>query len=138
MLYAALHPTTSIAEVFQDTRLIDGSRREPWLVAFTVAADLQLLSLLGGWPTQAGASMAINSGPRPRAQRWSRAIYQAYPAIHGLWYGSSMDANQPAVALYERARPHLGAQPLLHRALNDPLLGPLLLRAAAHVNYGLV
>jgi len=30
--------------------------------------------------------MAIGTGPRPRAQRWSRAIYDAYPDLDGLYY----------------------------------------------------
>lgn len=137
ILYAATSGVTGLAEVFQASRVIDASTHQPWLVGFSLAAELTLLDLTGAWPTAAGASMALNSGPRPRAQRWSRAIYAAYPAVQGLWYPSSMHANQPAVALYERARPAIAATPVVHRALADPLLSDLLAWAADELNYGL-
>jgi len=53
--------------------------------------------------------MALNSGPRPRARRWSAAIYDTYPHIGGLWYPSSMYGGTPAVALYERIEDALTA-----------------------------
>ena len=103
ILYAALEGPTCLAEVFQAARVINRYRRDPWMVAFRTMSALDLLDLTGSWPTRAGGSMAINSGPRSRAQRWACAIYQAYPAIHGILYPSSMDANRPALALFERA-----------------------------------
>ncbi len=48
--------------------------------------------------------MALVSGPRPRARAWARAIYVAYPEAEGVWYGSSMHANTPCIALFERAQ----------------------------------
>jgi len=138
ILYVADAPITCLAEVFQATRTIDRSRDNPWLVAFDVRRDVQLLDLTGTWPTRAGASMAINSGPRPRAQRWSRAIHSAYPAVAGLLYGSSMNANRPAVTLYERAAPALPHVPVFHRALSDPALLPRLNAAATRLGYRLV
>jgi RES domain len=77
ILYAALQGPTCIAEVFQSTRIIDRHARSPWLVAFSTTRDLVLLDLCSTFPTRAGASMAINTGPRPRAQRWARAFYEA-------------------------------------------------------------
>lgn len=129
---------TCIAEVFQATRVIDRARSAPWLVCFDIQRDLVLLDLTGLWPTRAGASMAINSGQRPRARQWSRAIYAAYPTIDGLLYASSMHANRPAVALYERARDALPAAPVFNRALADPALLPRLTHAAAQLGYRLV
>ena len=137
ILYAAADGVTCLAEVFQAARLIDATAHQPWLVGFALAAELTLLDLTGTWPTAAGASMAINSGPRPRARRWSRAIYAAYPAVQGLWYPSSMHANRPSAALYERARPAIAAAPFFHRALDDPLLTDLLAWAAEALGYGL-
>jgi hypothetical protein len=138
ILYAALDGATCLAEVFQARRLIDRSANQPWLVGFSLTSDLLLLDLRGTWPTAAGASMALASGPRPRAQRWSRVIYEAYPDVQGLWYPSSMHANRPAVALYERAVAAAPPLPDVHRALNDP---PLLLpfsRIATTLGYTLV
>ena len=106
ILYAATGDdaiATCLAEVFQDTRLVDTRRNEPWLAAFTLMEDVSLLDLSGKWPTKAKASANFNSGPRPRCRRWSRTIYDAYPDLIGLYYASSMNGNEPAVVLYERA-----------------------------------
>ena len=122
ILYAATKIAACVAEVFQDGRTIDVTVNQPWLAGFTVEAPLQLLDLTGTWPTAAGASMAINSGVRSRAQRWARAIYSAYPEVAGLWYASSVYANHPAVALFERAQHALADEPFFYRPLSDPAL----------------
>ena len=137
ILYVAWHPRTCLAEVFQAKRRIDISSRSPLLVGFEIARTLNLLDLTGLWPTRAGASTAISSGPRLRAQAWGRRIYEAYPSIDGVYYGSSMDANAPCAALFERALHALPALPRLHRPLADPLLRSLLQRSALQLNYDL-
>ena len=138
ILYASPEGSVPFADVFQEDRTIDRMRDGPWLVAFELTAPVALLDLAGAWPTRAGASAAINSGPRARARRWSQRIYDAYPAIVGLWYRSSMGGNRPAVALYERATPTLPARPVFHRALADSALTPIVLRAAGRFNYAVV
>jgi hypothetical protein len=138
ILYAAREGTTCLAEVFQATRVVERVPKAPWLVGFALERDVTLLDLTGLWPTQAGASMAINSGPRPRAQRWSKLIHATYPNIDGLLYASSMHANKPAVALYERAQNALPGAPVFSRALADSAMLRRLSRAAAQVAYGLV
>lgn len=137
ILYAAVNGLTCVAEVFQRTRTIDRRRNLPWLVGFGLAAEVVLLDLTGAWPTAAGVSMAINSGPRPRARRWSRAIYAAYPEVGGLWYASSMHANRPAVALYERSIDGLQDRPFFHRSLDDPMMIVPLRNAVRELGYGL-
>jgi hypothetical protein len=141
ILYAATGNdavATCVAEVFQDTRLVDTRRNEPWLVAFTLIGDVALLDLTGKWPTRAGASANINSGPRPRCRRWSRAIYAAYPDLRGLYYASSMNGMEPAVVLYERASNTLPRLPVFNRPLSEaPLLTPLE-RIAAELGYDLI
>ncbi len=138
ILYAATQIAACVAEVFQAQRLIDVTGGAPWLVGFTLAAPLALLDLTDIWPTAVGASMAINTGPRSRAQRWSRAIYAAYPGIQGLWYASSMYANMPLVVLYERAEESLAPAPFVHRPLNDPALRGALQRLATMIGYDLL
>jgi hypothetical protein len=138
IFYAARDPVTCLAEVFQATRVIDRAGNAPWLVGFEITRDVVLLDLTGTWPTRAGASMAINSGPRPKARAWSRAIYAAYPRVEGLFYGSSMHANRPSYALYERALSALPSAPMFHRALSDPSLLRRLNAAATALGYGLV
>jgi hypothetical protein len=137
ILYAANCPVTCLAEVFQATRVVERIARDPWLVVFHLTRALVLLDLTGTWPTAAGASMAIGSGPRPRARRWSQSIYAAYPAVEGLLYCSSMHANQPAVALFERAQNALPSAPAFHRALADPGLLLRLNAAATLLGYQL-
>lgn len=82
--------------------------------------------------------MAINTGPRAKARRWSRAIYESYPSVEGLLYCSSMHANRPAVLLYERARGCLPVAPFFHRALSDALLLLPLKNSAAALGYDLL
>lgn len=135
MLYTAADVATCIAEVFQETRTIDRRRRDPWLVGFELRRSVTLLDLSGAWPTRVGASMAINSGPRSRARRWSQRIYESYPHIEGLSYASTMNANRPALMLYERATDSLPVRPVFHRALADAAMTAALVRAAAALNY---
>lgn len=137
ILYAAEEGPTCLAEVFQNTRVIDRAAHDPWLVGFELAEAVDLLDLTGSWPTRAGASMAVSSGPRPRAQRWSRTIYEAYPAVQGLYYPSSMHGNRPSMALWERAVSAVPSIPLFHRPLVDPALLPVLSRVAKDLGYGL-
>lgn len=136
ILYGASRVYTCFAEVFQETRTIERSRKRPWLVGFELTHNVSLLDLTGAWPTKAGASMAINSGRRDRARAWSRRVYGDYQAIEGLYYASSMDGNRPAVALYERAHGALPVRPLFHRSLADPGLNGAVARAALLFNYG--
>ena len=138
ILYAATSGPTGIAEVFQATRTIDATARAPWLVSFDLAAELHLLDLTSTWPTAAGASSAINSGPRTRARRWSQVIYEAYPTVHGLWYASSMYGNTPAIALYERGEIALPPTPSFHRALDDPVLYRSVRNLARTIRYRIV
>jgi hypothetical protein len=141
ILYAAAGDdaiATCVAEVFQDTRLVETRRNEPRLAAFALARDVSLLDLGGKWPIVAGASANINSGPRPRCRRWSRTIYDAYPKLMGLYYASSMNGNEPAVALYERASNAIPRLPLFNRPLSDATLLLPLENKAAELGYDLI
>ena len=138
ILYGATGPgaaVTAVAEVFQADRTVERVRRAPTWVAFNLREELRLLDLTGTWPTRAGASMALTTGQRARARRWYQAIYQAFPQVDGLYYGSSMHANQPCVALYERALRAMPAHPVFHRMLSDPTVLTLLKNACGEVNY---
>ena len=138
VLYAATHPGAALAEFFQTRRTINVRHCQPWLVGLALARDVRLLDLTGLWPTRAGASMALASGPRPRARAWARAIYAAYPGAEGVWYGSSMHANTPCVALFERAQDALPPRPGYHRALSDETLRAFLDNVAADLNFRLI
>lgn len=138
ILYGATGATTCFAEFFQRRRTINRSRRAPCLAAFRTTRALTLLDLTGEWPTRAGASMAINTGPRGRAREWSRVIYASYPDVEGLWYGSSMHGNRPCMALYERGRSVTPPTPDFHRLLSDPAMWAVVGEAAGRLGYRVV
>jgi hypothetical protein len=118
ILYLALDGITPLAEVFQDARVIDRAARSPWLVAFELATDLELLDLTGTYPTRAGASMLVNCGSRPRARAWSRVFYRAYPRAHGLYYALLHARQQPECrALRARGEGHPRAAVVSSRAV---------------------
>jgi hypothetical protein len=93
--------------------------------------------LRGVFATTIGASTAIHSGPRTRARAWARQLYDAYPDIQGLYYGSSMNGHSPAIVLNDRARRAVPEQPQFHRSLNDDMLVEVLQRIALRLSYGL-
>lgn len=126
---------TCVAEVFQETRTIDPSRRAPWLVAFALVEPLTLLDVTSGWTTRVGGNQAINSGERRAARRWSRAIYERYPELDGVFYASSVYGPGRGVALYERAMRAVPERPVFHGPLNDPGLRNFLKRAALDLGY---
>jgi hypothetical protein len=127
---------TVIAELFQQTRLIDRARDQPWVVAFGLSADLSLLRTDRLWPVQAGGNLAINSGSRERARAWSRVVYDSYPTLSGIWYPSSL-TNQPCAALYERAGFAIPRAPVFNEALNSARLLPGLTKIAANLGFTL-
>lgn len=137
ILYAAAGPqalSTVLAEVFQETRLIDRKRNDPWVVIFEANRAIELLDTTGHWPVRAGGNMSINSGRRDRARAWSRAIYDAYAAVEGIWYPSSI-TNQACFALYDRALSAMPLRPIYNEALNSPKLLRGLLDCATTINY---
>jgi hypothetical protein len=138
IFYCAPDLATCAAEVFQATRRIDRTRNAPGLAVLELRDAVTLLDLRGSFATVMGASTAIHSGPRSRARAWARVLYDAYPSIQGLYYGSSMNGHAPAIALNERGIGAMPKQPHFHRALNDDLLVTTLQQIAMHLSYGLV
>lgn len=130
--------TTCVAEYFQRTGFIDLTANVPWFVAFQPLRPLRLLDLHGLWPSRAGISTAIASGPKHRAQAWSRKIYDEYTDLDGVAYPSSMAGHSPAVALFERCTDALPAMPLFHRALADPVLNGPITQSADKLGKGVV
>ena len=140
ILYCAAAADTCFAEVFKETRRINRTRRAPWLAVFALARDVQLLDLTGPYPTRVGASMAINTGHRGRARAWARTFYDAYPMLQGLYYPSSMNGNEPALALNDRAERSgcVPEYPDFNRALADDVLLDVLKHIAHQLGYGLL
>ena len=140
ILYCAAAADTCLAEVFQETRRINRTRRAPWMAIFVLQKDVDLLDLTGAFATRIGASMAINTSSRARAREWAKIFYDAYDALHGIYYPSSMNGNEPAVALTDRAEQFdcLPNHPDLNRALADDVLLDILKWSAARLRYGLL
>jgi hypothetical protein len=128
---------TALAEVFQNQRGIDRHANEPWLSAFALAKEVDLLDLTGKWPTREGTSAAISSGPKHCARSWTRAAYRAFPQLSGLYYTSSMNQPHPSVVLFERARSALPDRPSLNTPLSNPDLYDRLEYAAHAIKYHL-
>ena len=140
VMYGAEDPTTCLAEVFQKTRVMNRWHRDPWLVGFETKNAMRLLDLTGTFPTRAGASMGLMTGPRSVSRTWARAFHDSWPEIEGLYYPSSMHANRPAMVLSERAR-EAGVMPnqaSFHRSLGDPAILGILRNAAHALGYALL
>jgi len=58
--------------------------------------------------------------------------------VEGLFYSSSMNANRPAVALYERAKSAVPRAPSFHRSIADPVLGTIVESCAQNLGYRVV
>ena len=123
IIYLARDVPTALAEVFQAGRLVDRRRHQPWLVSSPIVRDIRLLDLTGTFCVRAGGSMKLVSGPRTYAQNWSRAFYECYGDMEGIYYPSSL-TNRPVIALCERVlrTSPFSQTPVLHRALIDALL----------------
>ncbi len=139
VLYFGLSVRTCVAEVFQATSTVDRATRNPHMVVLRPRRTLRLLDLAGLWPTRAGASQAISTGPKYRTQAWARAIRAAYPELDGLWYRSSMDSGYPAVCLWDPpAASALPERPDVLLPLDHPGLDLPLGRICEELNYTLL
>lgn len=126
-----------LAEVFQHTRRVDVTAGGPWLSGLRLTRAVSLLDLTGLWPTRAGASQAITSGPRPQAQAWARVIADTWPDLDGLWYGSSMHGPGHCASLWAPATDAIPPTPLVSAPLAHPALWNPLARACEELGYRL-
>ncbi len=136
ILYAAFEVKTAIAEAFGDERVIDRSRDGPYIARFRLSATVSALDLTTDWPTRAGGSQELSSGPRPTSQAWSRAIWEDLDDIEGLVYPSSMRGRGTNLALYERAERAMPSTPDRNLPLSLPAFERDLIRFATDLGYG--
>jgi len=136
--YGACGPLACLAEAFQATRTIDRHRADPYLTAVGFGRDLQLLDLAtdsaGSWPTRAGGTFALSTGPHSITQRWARRITEAFPALDGLHYNSRF-AGQPCVALFTPATTAMARRPALSLPLSHPNLAIRIDTAARRLGF---
>lgn len=127
----------AVAETYADTHVIDRSASARHLVLCEPARALWLLRLDSTWLPAAHGNAAIFAGSRLRAQAWSRAIYDRYPDLDGVYYPASNHPDSACVALYERAATALTVPRLLRR-LDEPGLRPYLQQVAYNLGWPLV
>ncbi len=137
VLYAALDVTTVVAEVFQDTRVVDRVTWSPHLTGWHPARNLTLLDLTGTWPVRQGASHVLTTGPRSVCRAWACAIDTRWPDLDGLFSASAM-TGAPTVTLFTTAADAFPPRPVFSRPLSHPELAGAVRRAAATVGYRLL
>ena len=134
VLYTATDVPTALAECYQQTRIINTHRRNPYLTGFTLTRDAVLLDLTGAWPIRIGASHTINTGPTDRTRTWTRALLAAWPNTDGLLSTSAL-TGQPCITLLTPATDALPHTPAFSEPLNHPGLAAPLATAAHHIRY---
>jgi hypothetical protein len=136
--YGASGPTSALAEAFQSARTIDRFRGDPYLTGLRFTRELRLLDLaadsVGAWPTRAGGTFALSTGPHSITQRWARRITEAFPNLDGLRYNSRF-AGEPCTALFVPARTAMPARPVLSLPLTHPGLALRIAKAAQRLGY---
>ena len=130
--YAARTLSSCVVELFGDDRLVEPGGLQVALPV--VHRDLTLLDLRGSGAMRAGTVAAVSKArDRALTQMWSRHFHEAtdvYGEVDGLIYaGAHNDAD--AICLYERAVECLECTVDCVIGLDDPLLRPTILEAAA-------
>ncbi len=98
---------------------------------------MHLLDLTRGWPLKAGASHAINSGPKHRTRAWSRAFVTARPQLDGVLSQSAM-TGEPCITLFSPSADALPATPLFSEPLDHPGLAEPLAIATGSIGYRMI
>ncbi|OYN78928.1 RES family NAD+ phosphorylase [Mycolicibacterium sphagni] len=136
--YGASGPTSALGEAFKAARTIDRFRGDPYVTGLQFTRELRLLDLaadsIGAWPTRAGGTFALSTGPHSITQRWARRITGAFPDLDGLRYNSRF-AGEPCIALFMPAAEAMPPRPLLSLPLAHPGLVLRIARAAQRLGY---
>ena len=88
----------------------------------------------GAWPTRAGGTFAISTGPHSITQRWARRIAETFPDLDGVRYNSRF-AGEPCIALFAPAADAMPARPVLSLPLAHPGMGFRIAKAAQRLGY---
>lgn len=136
VIYNALDVATVLAEVFSQTRVINLTRGDPYLTAWTPNRELNLLDLTGTWPIRNGASYTINTARKDHCRGWARTITAAWPDLDGLWQHSSL-TGRPMVTLFTTPSGTFPPAPDFSSPLSHPGLFATLHAVATEIGYRL-
>lgn len=134
VLYAAGDLATSLAEVYQTTRVIDTRAGTPTLTAWHPQRPLHLLDLSTTWLLRNSASTALLAAPRSVCRRWARAIYTTWPDLDGLYVPSTM-TGRPNIVLWTAGADSIPMMPEFSRPLAHPLVWSITQAAAGEIGY---
>jgi hypothetical protein len=134
VLYAAADVATSLAGVYQTTRVIDTRAGAATLTAWQPQRRLRLLDLSGTWLLRNTASAALLAAPRSICRRWARAIYTTWPELDGLYVPSAL-TGRPNIVLWNTAADSVPTMPSFSRPLTHPLVWSIAEAGAAEIGY---
>ena len=134
VLYAAIDLATALAEVYQETRLIDTIRFAPAATAWNPTRPLRLLNLDGTWALRNHAAHALANAPSNVCRAWARAIRTTWPELDGLWAPSTM-TGRPNVVLWTPATDSFPLRPAFSEALTRTFLYTFVEQTAAALGY---
>lgn len=134
VLYAAADVATSLAEVYQTTRVIDTRAGAPALTAWQPQRPVRLLDLSGTWLLRNSASAALLAAPRSTCRRWARAVHTTWPDLDGLYVPSTM-TGRPNIVLWNAAVDSIPEMPGFSRPLAQPLVWSIAQAAATEIGY---
>ena len=137
VLYAATDIATSLAEVYQTTRVVDTHTGAPTLTAWQPTRPVRLLDLSGTWLLRNSASAALLAAPRSTCRRWACAIHSTWPDLDGLYAPSTM-TGRPNIVLWNNAIDSIPALPSFSRPLGHPLIWSITQASAAQIGYRIV
>jgi hypothetical protein len=125
-----------LAEVFQQTRIVDSRTNDPFLTGISPSRTLQLIDLRGLWPLTVGASHHINTARKDHRRAWARAIRRAWPHADGL-VSTGITAGT-MITLYNPGRDALGQHAVFDRPLADEAIEDHIAAATAQISYDLI
>jgi hypothetical protein len=134
VLYAAADVATSLAEVYQTTRVIDTRAGAPALTVWEPQRRLRLLDLCGTWLLRNSASAALLAAPRSTYRRWARAIHITWPELDGLYAPSTL-TRRPNLVLWSAAADSIPQTPSFSRPLAHPFVWSIAQAASAEIGY---
>ena len=132
--YGALEFSTSLVEVFGETRLIEYPNRRVAVV--TLRRDVELLDLANGAMAAGTVAALAATTDRHLSQSWSRHFYRHtrfFRNIDGLYYNGAHN-NGLCMMLYERAEDAVQCPENSTRTLADPRWRPEILSAIRDYN----